>query len=157
MGWTLDQQFFRYLVGLYSISFVLVFGAVGYETFGPGWQEFSTGFDLLVDQHFGTTSDTTWMVIGAVLLVILVWHLISLIGLRKFSPWSRWSFWASWTLATFVTWLPGMSTPWFTGPLGSLTTEVSAGLFAAIVLLAYSRDHGGLWFKSRLETLKETF
>ena len=157
MEWTLDRGFFRLLVGLYLLATALAIGVVVYEMLGPGWEEFSAAFDSLVEQHFGAPSDTAVMVAGGLVLVSLVWHLISLIGLRKFRPWARWSFWASMALAVTANLIPGMAFPSFTGPLGSLTGEISTGLFAAILLLSYSRDHGGMWFKSPLETLKDTF
>ena len=157
MSWTLDRELFRYLVGLYAISIVLAVGAMIYETVGPIWAEYSDGYDLLVEQHFGEASDSSMIVAGVIFIAGLLWHFASLIGLRRFKLWARWSFWASMLPFLFATILPRLSMPGYSGVLGGLTSEISTGLFAAILLLAYSRDHGGLWFKGPLEILKETF
>ena len=157
MGWTLDRESFNRLVGLYLISVVLELVAATYEAIGPGWDVFSSEFDSLVEKHFGVMDDITLIIFGAVLLMCLLWHFISLIGLKKFKPWARWGFWVSMALATLVASIPGLAMPSFVGPLGSLTGFIAIGLFGAIVLLAYSRDHGGMWFKGHLETLKEIF
>ena len=157
MGWTLDREFFRLLVGLYLLASVLAVGVAIYEMISPGWRDFSDGFDTLADRHFGTPDDTVILVLGGLFVVSLSWHIVSLIGLAKFRPWARWSFWASMVLATITISIPSMAVVSFMGPLGYLTAQMGAGLFAIILLLAYSRDHGCLWFKGPLETLKETF
>ena len=74
MGWTLDQAFFRRLVGLYLLSIPLAVGATVYESYGPRWQEFSTEFDSLAERHFGVPNDSVLLLSPLILL-----HLASLI------------------------------------------------------------------------------
>ena len=153
MGWTLDQAFFRRLVGFYMLSIPLAVGATVYETLGPGWKEFSNEFDCLAERHFGAPNDTALVLVGPLIL----WHFASLIGLMRFKPWARWGFWVPIALAAPASLVPGFASPSFTGSIGSYAAEIGAGLFGAIILVAYSTDHGGMWFKGPLEKLKETF
>jgi hypothetical protein len=157
MAWTLDRDFFRCLVGLYVLSFVLALAAVGYELLAPNWLAFSTDYEMLVEQHFGTVSETE-MIVGLTAAGIgVMWHLIAVVGLRKFRPWARSSFWQSTVVLIGTTFVPGISSPTYSGPLSYLASALGMGLFAVIVLLAYSREHGAEWFKPPLEQLKETF
>ena len=157
IGWSLDEALFRRLVGLYALSIALALAAVVYETLSPGWTAFSDGYDGLVEQHFGEVSDTALGVLGLTYLASLLWHCVALVGLTRFKRWARWSFWASMLVGIMVGFIPGLSMPSYLGMLGTLTTDIGTGLFGAILLLCYSRDHGGEWFKAPLEMLKETF
>lgn len=155
--WTLDRDLFRYLVGVYALVLILDGTCIAYEMFAPGWREFSSASDLLIDEHFGTPDDTQLIVGFCFFVVALAWHLAALVGLRKFNRWARLGFWASVVAATVAVYGAGGFVPYFAGPLSSTVTEIGTGLFAVILLLSYSREHGAVWFRKPLETLKETF
>lgn len=157
MAWNLDRGFFRSLAGFYALSLGLSVAAGLFETLAPSWQRFSDDFHALTDQHFGTPNEPLLSVALVVWLIALAWHFGAIWGLRNFRPWSRWNFWVSEILFVVSLFLPSLTSPTYLGPLGNLTESVRLGLFAVILLLLYSQDHGVEWFKTPLETLKETF
>lgn len=157
MNWTLDRAFFRFLVGLYILSVGLGFAAAAYETLAPGWSEFSDEFDRLVERHFGELGESAQIAAFTIVIAGILWNLVAAFGLRKFRRWSRWNFLLSEILLILLIFIPVVGHPLYLGPSSNLVEGVRVGLFAAVILLAYSREHGTEWFKSPLETLKDTF
>lgn len=157
MEWKLDQRLFRRLVGLYSASFVLVIAYGLFESFGPASRSFSDEFDLLVARHYGVQDETRLLVGLPLALVGLVWHIAAILGLFRFRRWARLSFWMSMAFTILAICLTDGMRPAFGSPIGTLASEVSTGLFAVVLLLLYSTEHGAVWFRTPLETLKEIF
>ena len=153
----LDRPTFKRLVQFYLLTFAAVVGALAWEAFSPGLRTFAEAYDRLVDAHFGTPAPEWDIAAGVLGMIALLWHLASAFGLLWYKRWARFGFWASLVLILLVEFFPLVSRPGFQTFWTGWFTTVNASLFGAILLIAYSSDHGRLWFMKPLEKLKETF
>ncbi len=149
MQFELNKNMFRRLVKLIFVVLAACLAAVAYELSSPKWTTFSDDFDALATKHFGTATDAVLIVAGGVGLVSVVWSIASLIGLLSFRRWARWGSWASLLLFVPLTFIPGFY-PYYTTPLYDFLAILSSALFGAVMLLAYSRDHGAIWFERQI-------
>ena len=72
--------------------------------------------------------------------------LSSIAGLLWFKRWARFGSWMSLLVAIPVLWWVEGYRPSYTSPLTDWLSFVDAGLFGAVLLLAYARDYGATWF-----------
>jgi hypothetical protein len=145
MSIELNQATFRRLVQLYLLLFILSVAAVIWETIV--WWEFVEAFDELTAERFGTPSDLQLFGFGGIGLAGGVAHLVAAFGLLKFKPWSRPLIWLSLLPMVAFGFIPGFQVNW--SGLWSMWVEIFASaLLGAIILLAYSRGHGEIWFRA---------
>lgn len=143
MSIELNQSTFRRLVQLYLLSFVASIVALVVE--GIIWVDFIQAFDTLTIEHFGEPSDLQLYTLGGLLLIGAIAHIVAAIGLMKFKRWSKGLLWISLLLMIPIAFAPGYSFSW-SGPWSIWVEMVGSALLGAIILLAYSRDHGATWF-----------
>jgi hypothetical protein len=151
----LNRTTFVRLVQLYVLTLALEVGAAIYESFGPNWSAFSSDFDALAEQHFSAPSEPILISLAVFYAFPLLWGLASIVGLLWFKKWARFGFWASVVLFMPTMFIAGMY-PYFVSPWTDLARILSGALFGAILLLAYSRDHGAIWFNSSHASHKVT-
>lgn len=127
---------------------VILIVAVG-ESFALRWARFSAEFDALLAREFvgiDAYDDNAVIAAGTILVALLAWNVASLIGLLRFRRWARTGLVAS-TLLLLALGLPfpGAATT-FTTPWMAALTFVDSALIGAVVMMAYSADHGHRWF-----------
>ena len=147
----LNRATFRRLV---QIDLLLVGALVAlavYEALGPAWSDFSDDFDTIAAKHFGPSAYAGFEAEIAILLLLLglaLWMFASLVGLYWFKRWARFGTWASMLALFLLMWLlPGQSVGYSSRFMDILTFLDSAAT-GMILLLAYAKDHGQIWFSS---------
>jgi len=157
MSIELNQATFRRLVQLYLLSVAFTFVAFGYEWLSPKWSSFDSEFVALSERHFGTLdgSEATLIALGVYVIGLLMWGVASTVGLLWFKRWARFGFWASAIAFLPLVYIPGFY-PYYSAPLSDLSAMIGSVLFGAILLLAYSRDYGAIWFAKRAQTKEES-
>jgi hypothetical protein len=155
MTWELNRSLFRRLVQLYIFVLLACVLVTVAQLFDSQMVGFSADFDALVAKRFGEPDPVLEDAGMVVLLAVVLWHLVATGGLLRFKNWARWGFWVSAVLMWILTFVPPLR-PMYGWPLGSLLSAAFEGLFATIVLLSYSRDHGGTWFGAAPQQLSET-
>ena len=147
----LNRTTFRRLVQIDLLLVIAVLALAVYETLGAVWSDFSDDFDALVSKHFGPPADAGFEAEIAILLLVLglaLWMFASLIGLYWFKRWARFGTWASMLALFLLMWLlPGQSVGYSSRFMDILTFLDSAAT-GMILLLAYAKDHGQIWFSS---------
>jgi hypothetical protein len=150
----LNQTNFRRLVQLYLLTMVATLMVSIYEAFSPPWGSFAGEFDALVERHFGDPLEQWLLPAAALCLASLIWGLASTIGLIGFKQWARFGFWASFLLSVPILFMSG-AYPSYSTPRMDLLVFFDGALFGAILLLAYSREHGGMWFNQPAKAATE--
>ena len=150
----LNRTTFRRLVQTYLLLMVLTLATAVYEAFRPAWESFSADFDDLVERHFGVPQEHWFAAAGVACSISLLWGLASAVGLLSFRRWARFGFWASFLLFSPVLMVPGFY-PYYMTPWGDLLAISASAAFGAILLLAYSREHGEMWFNNSAEARTE--
>ncbi len=138
----LNRTTFKRLVWFYL--FLLGAGVVALVIELFVWSEFSKfndAFDKLAIDHFGQQSEFQ-LGAGAVLAFA---HIVALIGLLRFKRWARSLFWISLLLMIVPSVVPGFLIYW-AGPLTSWIGFFDTAALGAILLLAYAREYGAIWF-----------
>ena len=147
----LNRATFKRLVQFYLVAVVASVGVGIFELLV--WYDFSNEFDQLTARHFGEPTDRDWIVFGVLALPAFIAHVVAVANLLKFRRWARMLTWVSLIIMMAPAAIPALSFYW--GSIGTLWLDVIAGgLFGMILLLAYSSDHGAIWFAQR--ELKET-
>ncbi len=139
----LNQKAFRRLVHLYLLSFVASIVALVSEAII--WIDFTEAFDRLTTEHFGEPSELQLYTLGGLLSIGAIAHIAAAIGLLKFKRWSRSLIWMSLLLMVPIAFAPGFSFSW-SGPWSIWIESIGSALLGAIILFAYSGDHGAIWF-----------
>ena len=139
----LDRALFRRFVQLYLITLSLVLPIVFYRLLTPSWTEFVAEFLDLLSRRFGWNDDDLayWLPIGSLIIA----HLACTIGLLLTRRWARLGFVASiFTLFLFDA-VFGPPAIYETGATQflNLVLSMTAG---AIILTAYARGAGAVWF-----------
>ena len=146
MQLNLDQPTFKRLVQLYLATVMVAYGLQVWDAFDPTQQAFSEAFERLVETRFGQ-SGQDWQARAYYYgLLGMVWHLASAIGLFWYKRWARFGFWASLLLVLLLESIAFSFRPIFQMGWAGLFTSAITALFGAIVLIAYSSDHGHIWF-----------
>lgn len=145
MSIDLNQATFRRLVQFYILSLVLVTVVVILEMMI--WSEFGQEFDRLNLEFFGEPSDLQLFLLGGIAIAGGVAHIIAAFGLLKFRPWSKTLIWASLIPTSGLAFVPGSQVTW-SGPWSLWIEVLSMALFGAIMLLAYARGLGDIWFRN---------
>ena len=146
----LNQVVLRRLIKLYLA--LLGVGVVigGAATFV--WREFDEDFTSLVAQHFGESGEPEMIIAVGLFLICVIAHLTATFRILRLRPWARTLSWASLLPLTVMGLLPQFRVMWidmFSDWIGFGASAV----FGMILLLAYSRDHGAIWFTA--EIMKE--
>ena len=144
MSIELNQATFRRLVQLYLLSIVASVVAFGIEY--VVWTDFIDAFDKLLIERFGEPSDLQLFFVLGFMAVAVIVHIVAIFQLSKFRPWSRSFVWISLLVMLPVSFVPGFEFAW-TGPLSTWAEWIGMALFGAILLLAYSQEHGEVWFR----------
>ena len=131
------------LLQLYVLTFILSVLACAYEV--VAWSDFATEFDKLTITYFGEPTDAEWVVAGTIALPALVAHMCSIVGLFRYRSWARILFWISLIVLLLPAALPGLSVS-YTGFATMILEAIGSALFGMIVMISYSKDHGGVWF-----------
>ena len=130
---------------LFLVSLLIFIGELMSEPFAS----FDSDFEALVTKYFGPGGlNEPTMVQAAVLITIFGWMLSSIAGLLWFKRWARFGSWASLLAAAPVLWWVDGDRPSYTSLLTDWLSFVDAGLFGAVLLLAYAQDYGATWFAS---------
>lgn len=143
MAITLNRTTFRRLVQLYLLSIVIAVAAYALEY--VIWQRFADAADRLTTEHFGEASDIQLFSLGGLMFAAFVAHVVAIFGLFAFKRWSRGLSWLSLVVMLPGGFLPFLTISW-TGFWTAWIEMIGAALFGAILTLAYSRDHGAIWF-----------
>ena len=144
MSIELNQATFRRLVQLYLLSILASVVAFGIEY--VVWTDFIDAFDELLIEHFGEPSDPQlFFVLGFMALAGIV-HIVAAFQLSKFRPWSRSFVWISLLVMLPVSFVAGFEFAWM-GPISMWAEWIGLAVLGAILLLAYSQDHGEIWFR----------
>ena len=153
----LDRRTFERLVKLYLLTMPAAIALIVFELLSPHWTAFSDEYDLLVESHFSLPAEP-WQSAGLAIGVAAgVWHVASAFGLLWYKRWARSGFWASLLAGILASFLLLGLAPAYRGVWSDLLIFVGSMLMGSILLLAYSRTHGGDWFMKPLDRLKETF
>jgi hypothetical protein len=154
MSVDLNRGTFRRLVQLYLLSLVLTVLAAIYEAFHPAYAAFSAEFDSLAVKHFGELTDTQLYILAIPVVGGFIAHLTASFALLRFKRWARWLFWLPLLVGIGFALIPSLAVYW-TGFWTGWMTFVGSAIFGMILLLAYSRDHGAIWFSESACSLKE--
>lgn len=154
----LNRSTFRRLVQFNIATGIATVIVALYEAFSPRWISFSTDFDSLVLRYFGdvdSLSETSrWLLMG-VYCGLILWLVASLIGLFWFKRWARFSFLASTVCMYAIAFLsPGLVANYGTA-LSDAVAFAECASSGAILLLAYGRDHGQIWFEDNSPAASE--
>ena len=131
------------LLQLYVLSLVLTVLSAAYELFA--WSDFSTEFDKLTDTYFGEPSDAQWIAVSIITVPAMVAHICSIVGLFSYRSWARLLFWVSLIALLLPSATPGLSVT-YSGFAIMILETIGSALFGVIVMISYSKDHGGVWF-----------
>ena len=151
MAIELNQRLFRRLVQLELLVLALFVAILAFEMIiDPKWVAFDTEFHLLVDRHFGEVKQSDGWVIAQMVAMIMVvaWFFASTIGLFWFRRWARFGFWAAGVVAMMIIFLIDGYRPNYGSSLYDVFALLDGMLLGAILILAYSRDHGARWFNT---------
>lgn len=146
----LNRSTFRRLVQFKIATAIATVIVAGCEAFSPRWISFSTEFDSLVLRYFGNadelTAPTLWLLMG-IYGGLVLWLVASMVGLLLFERWARFGFWASTVCMYAIAFIsPGLIAV-YSSALSNVVTFADCALSGAILLLAYGRDHGQIWFE----------
>lgn len=154
----LNRSTFRRLVQFNMATGIATVIVALYEAFSPKWIAFSTEFDDLVLRYFGDADSVSetgrWLLMG-VYCGLLFWLVASLIGLLLFKRWGRFGFLASTICMCAIAFLsPGLVAN-YSSALSDVVAFAEGASGGAILLLAYGRDHGQIWFEHHSPTASE--
>lgn len=155
---TLSRANFIRLAWLNILCMVLAIPVVVYELLDPRWIKFSSEFDTLSARTFGTSFDTnsiaTMVVTGIVLLVAVIMLVASAFGILWFQRWARLGLWLGMLIFLPLMAVPGFY-PTYTNVWWDLLALIGGPITGAILLMAYSPEHGGVWFAERHDSEQE--
>lgn len=145
MSIELNKLTFRRLVQIYLVLFLVSIPLTVWQVLSPTYEAFDLEFQALVARYYGHTgySDGEMVAAGVLLLI----HLASVVGMLWFKPWARLLFWSSIMFLLAFDVIVGTPVEWL-DRWGSWGQVLGSALFGAIILLAYSRGHGEVWFRA---------
>ena len=139
----LNRATFGRLVKLYLLSILVIVACSVYVMLM--WAEFGVAFDALNIEYFGEPDETAFWVTSLVVIGAAVAHLAGLFGLLRYKSWARGLTWISLLVMIPTTFVPGFG--FLTSHPAEMWLELANSvLLGMILLLAYSKDHGALWF-----------
>jgi|GEM_PF-5949558 len=139
----LNWSTFRRLVQLELLLLIALILAVAIEVLIPGYAAFDVAFDELAAEHgFDDAPDILIVPISGLLITAYVG---SLVGMLRGSRAARNIYFATFVLGWPCAWLLSRPVTWSANVTDFVLT-LGAMVSGALLLLAYSRDHGQIWF-----------
>ncbi len=145
----LNQAMFRRLVLFDLLVLAATFAIELYESLSPRWVAYSDEFYAMSSKYFRSFKDLNivgLVIVIAVASVLFVWFIASILGLLWFQRWARFGMWASTVgLFIFMFLVPGLDVS-YASPLSDALLFTDSALTGAILLLAYAKGYGEVWF-----------
>ncbi len=146
MNLKLDWTTFRRHVQLELFMLLAAVCAVIGEFFA--FAGFDESFEMIAAEH--GYRDSADAVVLAVMLILVASYLVALFGMLRRKKLARELYLWSLLAGIPLSWIAFKPVSW-SGPAADLVVGLTAAISGAILLLAYSRDHGQIWFNTEVK------